>query len=65
MQKRMISVLNDHLLDRCDMKLFYGNAYEIEEKDDLLTAEVFQRLNNWGHHSGLRKDPLFRSKIKK
>jgi len=63
--RKMISVLNDHLLDRLDMKEFYGNVYEIQEKDDILTEEVSIRINSWGHHSGLRKEPLFKTRIKK
>lgn len=62
--KKLISVLNDHLLDRCDMKQFYGNAYQIQEKDDVLTEEVYLRLSNWGHKSGLRKEPLFKTRLK-
>lgn len=63
--RKMISVLNDHLLDRCEMKNYYGNAFQIEEKDKILTEEVFEKLNNWGHNSGLRTDGLFKNKIKK
>jgi len=62
--RKMISVLNDHLLDRLEMKGFYGYVYDIQEKDDLLTEEVSIRLNGWGHRSGLRKEPLFKTRIK-
>jgi len=61
--KKYISVLNDYLLDRCDMKRFYENHFEIAEKDDLLTFDLYKRLENWKHHSKLRKTPLFRTKI--
>lgn len=53
--RKMISVINDHLLDRCEMKELHGNAYDIEEKDKILDELVILRLNNWGHTSGLRK----------
>jgi AbiV family abortive infection protein len=62
--RKMISVLNEHLIDRLKMKEFYGNAYGIQEKDDLLTVEICIRINGWGHHSGLRKEPLFKSRNK-
>ena len=63
--KKMISVLNDYLLDRLETKDFYGSAYEIQEKDDLLTEEVSIRINSWGHNSGLRKESLFKTRLKK
>ena len=63
--KKVISVLNDYLIDRCDMKKFYEYHFEIEEKDDLLNDDLYEKLNNWNHHSGLRKEPLFRDRIKK
>jgi AbiV family abortive infection protein len=63
--RKMISVINDHLLDRCEMKSYYGYAYQIEEKDDVLTETVVLRINSWGHNSGLRKDPLFKTHLKR
>jgi AbiV family abortive infection protein len=63
--RKMISVINDHLLDRCEMKEFYGNAYQIEEKDDVLTDIVVMRIKGWGHNSGLRKEPLFKTHVKR
>lgn len=53
--RKMISVINDHLLDRCETKEYNGYAYDIEEKDNVLDEIVILRLNNWGHRSGLRK----------
>ncbi len=63
--KKIISVLNDHLLDRCEMKEYYGSAYQVEEKDEVLNELVFLKLNNWGHRSGLRKGPRFKGTINK
>ncbi len=63
--RKMISVINDHLLDRCKMKEFHGYTYDIEEKDILLTELVCLRLSNWGHKSGLRKEPIFSILLKK
>lgn len=63
--RKMISVVNDHLLDRCEMKSYYGNAYQIEEKDEVLTEIVEIKLNGWGHNSGLRKEPLFSTHVKR
>lgn len=63
--KKIISVLNDHLLDRCEMKEYYGNTYQISEKDSVLDEFVFQKLNTWGHRSGLRKEPRFKTTINK
>jgi AbiV family abortive infection protein len=62
--KKMISVLNDYLLDRCDMKKFYEYHFDIEEKDNLLDESLYAKLEEWKHHSGLRKTPLFRNRIK-
>ena len=38
---------------------------DIEEKDILLTELVCLRLSNWGHKSGLRKEPIFSILLKK
>ncbi len=62
--KKNISVLNDYLLDRCDMKKFYSYHFEIEEKDELLNDDLYMKLEAWNHRSGLRKGPLFRNKLK-
>lgn len=61
----MISVLNDYLIDRCDMKKFYEYHFEIEEKDELLNEDLYEKLEKWTHHSRLRKEPLFRDKLNK
>ena len=62
--KKMISVLNDYLLDRCDMKKFHEYHFDIEEKDNLLNEELYINLERWKYHSELRKSPLFRNRIK-
>lgn len=62
--QKIISVLNDYLLDRCDMKKYYEYHFEIDEKDKLLNDELYSKLEAWNHHSKLRKEPLFRDKIK-
>lgn len=56
--RKMISVINDHLLDRIEMKETMGNAYDIEEKDALLDEITALRIKYWGHKSGLRKKPF-------
>lgn len=56
--RKMISVINDHLLDRIEMKETMGNAYDIEEKDALLDEITILRVKHWGHKSGLRKKPF-------
>lgn len=63
--KKYISVLNDYLLDRCDMKIFYETHFAIEEKDNLLNSDLYKKLEKWEYHSKLRKTPLFRNIIKK
>jgi len=63
--KKMISVLNDYLLDRCDMKKFYDYHFDIKEKDEMLNDDLYDKLEKWEYHSGLRKEQLFRDKIRK
>ena len=63
--KQMISLLNDYLKDTCDMKSFYEYHFMIDEKDDLLTKELYTELNKWKYKSGLRKVPLFKTRLKK
>ena len=63
--KKLISVLNDYLIDRCDMKKFYECHFEIKEKDDLLNDDLYHKLQKWKYRSGLRKTALFRNRIKK
>jgi AbiV family abortive infection protein len=63
--RKYISVLNDYLIDRCDMKSYYESHFDIEEKDELLDDKLYQKLNDWNFRSGLRKQPLFRESIKK
>lgn len=62
--RKIISVLNDYLLDRCDMKKFYDYHFEIEEKDELLNDCLYKKLEEWKFHSHLRKEPLFRDSLK-
>ncbi|MFC2088318.1 AbiV family abortive infection protein [Calditrichota bacterium] len=61
--KQMISLLNDYLKDMCDMKSYYEYHSEILEKDELLTDELNLKLNNWKYKSGLRKEPLFKTRL--
>ncbi len=62
--KQMISLLNDFLIDCCDMKSFYESRFEIKEKDELLNDSLYEKLNQWNHRSNLRKVPLFRTRMK-
>ena len=62
--KQMISLLNDYLIDSCDMKSFYEVHFGIEEKNNLLNSELYDRLNEWKHKSRIRKVPLFKERLK-
>lgn len=62
--KQMISLLNDYLIDSCDKKSFYEVHFDIEEKDELLNVELYEKLNEWKHKSRIRKFPLFRERLK-
>ncbi len=63
--KKLISTLNDYLIDRYDVKIFYGYHFHIEEKDDLLSDKLKIQLNKWKHRSRLRKESLFSNRLKK
>lgn len=58
--RKMISVINDYLLDVCERKEFREFAYDIEEKDAVLDEITVLRIKQWGHNSGLRKKPFIK-----
>ncbi|WP_340201665.1 AbiV family abortive infection protein [Ascidiimonas sp. W6] len=62
--KQMISLINDFLIDRCDMKSFHEVHFCIPEKDELLNDSLYKKLGEWKHKSGLRKYPLFKTRLK-
>ncbi len=62
--KQMISLVNDFLIDCCDMKSFHEFRFDIKEKDEVLNDSLCEKLNQWNHRSKLRKLPLFRTRIK-
>jgi len=63
--KQIISLINDYLKDCCDMKKFYEFHFEIAEKDDLLTEELYEKLHQWKSRSGIRKIPLFKTRLRR
>lgn len=63
--RQLISLLNDYLKDRCEMKKFYEYHFDIEEKDALLTEELNDKLKRWRHRSGLKRTPSFEARLKK
>lgn len=62
--RKIISVLNDHLIDICDKKKNQEWYFDIEGKDDLLTDELYERLGSWNSRSGLRKASMFKDLLK-
>ncbi len=62
--KKMISLLNDYLIDQHEMKNFHGFHFDVPEKDALLTSALYQQLKEWKHKSGLRKVPNFGSRLR-
>jgi AbiV family abortive infection protein len=63
--KQMISLLNDFLIDQCDMKKHYECYFDISKKDDLLTEELLACLKKWRYRSGLKITPSFATRLKK
>ena len=58
--KKIISLLNDYLIDVCKKKDYQEYYFDIEEKDHLITARLYNRLKMWKHKSGLRSDKYYR-----
>lgn len=63
--KQMISLLNDYLKDQLEMKKYYEFHFDIEDKNVLLTDELYLELKKWKHRSGLKRTRSFSTRLKK
>jgi hypothetical protein len=63
--KQMISMLNDHLSEICNRKMIQEVYFDLEEKDELITLELQQRLSTWKYKSGLRSKRWFKEWMNK
>jgi AbiV family abortive infection protein len=57
--KKMISLISDYLKDICVRKEYQEMFFDIEEKDKLISDELFSRLKIWKYKSGLKSDRWF------
>lgn len=62
--KQMISLINDDLLDICRIKMIQECYFDMEEKDELITNELQQRLTKWKYKSGLSSARWFKEWFK-
>jgi AbiV family abortive infection protein len=58
--KKIISLLNDHLLGICNHKINNYFAFDIDEMDAVISKKLFAKLNKWQHRSGLFSKKWFK-----
>jgi len=63
--KQMISLINDYLKDICRIKFFHENYSGIQETDDLITEDLFAKLNKWKSKTGIKSKKWFKEWNKK
>ncbi len=66
--KKIISLLNDVLIEICEMKIYQENYFGIEEMDKVIDENLLARLKEWKFKSGIRSRKWFSEwtrKIKK
>lgn len=56
--KKIISLLNNTLLDICKRKIYQEHFFDIEEMDKVLDNDLLDRLRKWKHKSGLKLTKL-------
>jgi AbiV family abortive infection protein len=52
--RRIISLLNDVLIEICEIKKFQENYYGIEAMDNLIDHNLRNKLNTWKYKSGIK-----------
>lgn len=52
--KQMISLMSDYLKDICKRKMIQEYYFDIQEKNDLITADLIARLDEWKFKSGIK-----------
>jgi AbiV family abortive infection protein len=57
--KRIISLLNDVLLEICENKIFQECYFGIEEMDNVFNESLLERLKKWKFKSGLKSRKWF------
>lgn len=63
--KKNISLINDYLKELYDMDVYQDGIFDIDEKSELFTKPVVNKINSWKYRSGLRKTPLLRTILKR
>jgi len=63
--KQIISLINDYLKNICERNFIQEFYFDIEEKDDLITNELYDRLKQWKYRSGLKSDRWFKEWMNK
>lgn len=57
--KKIISLLNDILMEICEMKIFQEVYFGIEEMDEVIDENLLARLKKWKYKSGLKSRKWF------
>lgn len=52
--KKLISLLNDELIDMCKSKLLQDSYFGIQEMDDIINNSLLENLMQWPYKSGIK-----------
>lgn len=63
--KQIISLLNEYLKEKCEMRFYFEYHFHFTEMDELLSPILYKKLVTWKHRSRLRKREPFKSVLKK
>jgi AbiV family abortive infection protein len=63
--KKIISLLNDVLIEICENKIFQEYYFGIEEMDKVIDEKLLDRLKKWKYRSGIKLRKWFSERTKK
>ena len=63
--KKIISLLNDVLIEICENKIFQEYYFGIEEMDKVIDEKLLDRLKKWKYRSGIKSRKWFSEWTKK
>lgn len=57
--KKIISLLNDVLIEICENKIFQESYFGIEEMNNIIDKKLLNRLRKWKYKSGIKSRKWF------
>jgi len=63
--KKIISLLNDVLIEICEIKILHESYFGIEEMDNIINNELLEKLKIWNFKSGIKSRKWFNEWTKK